>query len=732
MGDEKMKKQKVICFIMLLMFYAVGFGVVLVDDDWMSEDYTDPRVCSIGSNVGVGYIHGLTGDFSLESSGHAYHYTKYQNTTGAYAILKESTSDAADKFNPLKTGYVFRLDIGLPFDGSDISRATFGVVGGGQWLAQFNFLDSTGTDACRIGYLYYDNGADIRGFNPDYFLGSYDIAGPTFNDGGYSKTVRMAIVCREVTAHDATVELWYQSDDVTTSPFSNKWFQIGKYTTDEFNTSSMVQSQLLLGWIIGQKMHILKWYVCDDFEFDPARTSEIFFVREAENVPLSYGELTDETPLILYGDFKSTTMASGFFIKGTAGDMNGDWSNPYTVFDGLGAYHYQGVGMVVDENTIGAFASRWTDSDMGADDYVSTLVLRASVDGGDTWGAEQELFEHRNLADGAATPPWSKGVRLEKGGTYVDGKWFLPFSDGSNTNLAVANSISGTWTIYESSLAGHEASVVQQSDGKIAVIVRNDPPEYPVHYVCSSATDFSSVNWDAGMLMNGLSGNKGRVPSVADPFYMLQNGNTWYMFTTGTQDMMAKGSVGRSVIDVWFSDDDGNTWAIHDRSPIIQTRGRFQQPAFVYDNGYLRGVIGAATGAILAYQQKNPLDPHDAYDWQPKIVEDCVNPPSMDTNQDCKVDFIDFSVFASEWMSSDTSENCANSPSMDTNQDCKVDFTDLCVFMSEWMISGRAEDCINPPSMDTNQDCKVDFIDFSVFASEWMSCGIADQSNCWK
>ena len=28
----------------------------------------------------------------------------------------------------------------------------------------------------------------------------------------------------------------------------------------------------------------------------------------------------------------------------------------------------------------------------------------------------------------------------------------------------------------------------------------------------------------------------------------------------------------------------------------------------------------------------------------------CANPPSMDTNNDCKIDFVDFAEFASQWM----------------------------------------------------------------------------------
>ena len=32
------------------------------------------------------------------------------------------------------------------------------------------------------------------------------------------------------------------------------------------------------------------------------------------------------------------------------------------------------------------------------------------------------------------------------------------------------------------------------------------------------------------------------------------------------------------------------------------------------------------------------------------VPPNCVNPPQMDTNNDCQVNLIDFAVFASEWL----------------------------------------------------------------------------------
>lgn len=49
------------------------------------------------------------------------------------------------------------------------------------------------------------------------------------------------------------------------------------------------------------------------------------------------------------------------------------------------------------------------------------------------------------------------------------------------------------------------------------------------------------------------------------------------------------------------------------------------------------------------YASKSNLDGPDPND-PPVIPPLCVNPPSMDTNDDCKIDLFDFSEFASQWM----------------------------------------------------------------------------------
>ena len=38
------------------------------------------------------------------------------------------------------------------------------------------------------------------------------------------------------------------------------------------------------------------------------------------------------------------------------------------------------------------------------------------------------------------------------------------------------------------------------------------------------------------------------------------------------------------------------------------------------------------------------------YSWWEGPKPECINPPSMDTNDDCQIDLADFAEFASQWM----------------------------------------------------------------------------------
>jgi hypothetical protein len=138
-------------------------------------------------------------------------------------------------------------------------------------------------------------------------------------------------------------------------------------------------------------------------------------------------------------------------------------------------------------------------------------------------------------------------------------------------------------------------------------------------------------------------------------------------------------------------------------------------------------VLTSFDGASVQHADIGARTFKDAYIALPS---DCIHPPSMDYNNDCKIDMIDLSELAFEWMYSGLQE-CVNPLSMDANRDCKVDATDFIEFTSQWMILD-SQDCISPPSMDFNGDCNVDLLDFSEFASQWMVCGLSFQSACWE
>ena len=65
-----------------------------------------------------------------------------------------------------------------------------------------------------------------------------------------------------------------------------------------------------------------------------------------------------------------------------------------------------------------------------------------------------------------------------------------------------------------------------------------------------------------------------------------------------------------------------------------------------------------AYGGMQYASMGGPVGPDP--DDPPPIPPLCVNPPSMDTNNDCKITMIDFAEFASQWMTCglDIQEEC--------------------------------------------------------------------------
>lgn len=87
---------------------------------------------------------------------------------------------------------------------------------------------------------------------------------------------------------------------------------------------------------------------------------------------------------------------------------------------------------------------------------------------------------------------------------------------------------------------------------------------------------------------------------------------------------------------------------------------------------------------------------------------------TRDFNNDTKVDFSDFALFASYWLAPDCNDPnwCEGT---DLNTDSNVDFHDFAMFADYWLET--TEYTFRPPDFD--KDRKVDFIDFAILTSYW-------------
>jgi len=77
---------------------------------------------------------------------------------------------------------------------------------------------------------------------------------------------------------------------------------------------------------------------------------------------------------------------------------------------------------------------------------------------------------------------------------------------------------------------------------------------------------------------------------------------------------------------------------------MVTIPGDFEAVIAAYAaNGLILG--NGIPGAVITDLTTNP-----GYTTVTAVVPVCVDPPTMDTNDDCRIDLIDFAVFASEWL----------------------------------------------------------------------------------
>ena len=95
----------------------------------------------------------------------------------------------------------------------------------------------------------------------------------------------------------------------------------------------------------------------------------------------------------------------------------------------------------------------------------------------------------------------------------------------------------------------------------------------------------------------------------------------------------------------------------------------------------------------------------------------CEDTYASDLNNNCKVEMGDLILFAESWVSSPGDDNWNEKANLAVNGDLEViDYADFSVFNSQWL-SGN---CINYLASDFNGDCRISFGDLQLFTNNWL------------
>ena len=96
-----------------------------------------------------------------------------------------------------------------------------------------------------------------------------------------------------------------------------------------------------------------------------------------------------------------------------------------------------------------------------------------------------------------------------------------------------------------------------------------------------------------------------------------------------------------------------------------------------------------------------------------------------DLNADCRVDTIDFSLFAQHWRRTDCSSDNGFCSGADIDVDGSVNFSDLVLLANDWLKNECQYPCGSEkrpyPVADLTHDCCVDISDLMVFTEEWLN-----------
>ncbi len=228
------------------------------------------------------------------------------------------------------------------------------------------------------------------------------------------------------------------------------------------------------------------------------------------------------------------------------------------------------------------------------------------------------------------------------------------------------------------------ATVKYNSGGSPLWVARYDGPSHGADYAASLAVDDSGNAY--------VTGNS-KAPDSGDDFATVK-----YDTASGSQLWVLRYNELAAGADIAYAcavDKAGNVYVAGQSSPDDFSNSDF---------------------AAIKYTQHNY----------------CAVAITGDLNADHKVDYMDFSIFASYWLRTDTADG-------DFNNDKKVDFHDFALFASLWLETGAFQG-------DFDGDCKVNFSDYATLVPDWpaeadwndmaalvdnwLNCGFALRDDC--
>lgn len=414
------------------------------------------------------------------------------------------------------------------------------------------------------------------------------------NDTSVGREIDLCVIVRQASGSDFEVEWWVKIQGISSDIFSPHWLPIHRevLTAPASGVTLYWQpSDSQNGWV-----HAMNYLLLGtEFDFEPSENSKWRLVDLSVGTNgIKNGHLIEfpgQTIAVISDADNGATLAEGQVRTRISTD--GDrliWTDGTTPFGVTTDIRYASCGSIFSDGALAVFAAKY-DDDSGDSD----IVVKYSSDEGDTFGSEIVVASEVGDQDFIVSPV----------GIVTSGRtWAIPFY-GSGGRIAHSTSPSTSWSVADPDLGEdiEHALMVEMTDvNKIFMAWKTST--YLKASWCHSLTDFSSGNWgsypsaDGDVFTFDGKGNSTSLDHIMTErdFGLMWSNGRLYLFTTGNTVESPTGK----IISMWVSDDHGESWTLHAKSPFFQTMGIVNDISI---SSHVRGVKGLLLGnqAALAF-----------------------------------------------------------------------------------------------------------------------------------